>query len=361
MTASLLNSSGRSAAKHLKQIAAKPDSSLDGIGLASPYWGPEVRSAAGRLLRCWRFVANESADDNMMSITDTINSPVVAKDPSKSRPETAGGSASKEKDGKSTVNRNLGAGKGNEKGDKEEGAAETDRGDNSKPNRNSKKPRRDSSGAPEMAKPCTSPTLPPPERPRLIPLLLWDRLSLEFNPSQLRAVWAAVATVRETQLEREREQERVRRWELEKNAVLTSSKVADSSPSAQLASSNDPTGDGGGGPGDGSGGTRGALGEGGVVLLQGPPGTGKTRTVLGVVSAILARDKEKAPGTGAAGTGDGRNGLGMTLEVRPKQKRPGGAARLAAPKTHQRVSVRSSCFSRKGQGWSVGSEAYVLN
>lgn len=286
----------------------------------------------------------------MMSITDTINSPVGTRDSCKSQPETTGASASREKDGNGTGNRSLVRGKGKEGGDKDGGtprsAAETHGGGNSKSKHDSRKPRRDTSGASKKAKPCPSPVLPAPERPRLVPLLLWDRLSLEFNPSQLRAVWAAVATVRETQQERERERERVRKREREENAASTKSKNADSSPSAPLASSNDdPTGDGGDGLGGGGGSTRGVLAEGGVVLLQGPPGTGKTRTVLGVVSAILAREKEKAPGTGAAGAADGGNGgLGMTLEVRAKQKRPGGAARLAAAKTHQRVSVILFCF-----------------
>ncbi|CAM9623005.1 unnamed protein product, partial [Ectocarpus fasciculatus] len=36
-----------------------------------------------------------------------------------------------------------------------------------------------------------------PKRPSLVPAALWDRLSQEFNVSQLRAIWAAAASARE--------------------------------------------------------------------------------------------------------------------------------------------------------------------
>lgn len=85
-----------------------------------------------------------------------------------------------------------------------------------------------------------------------------------------------------------------------------------------------------------------------MVLLQGPPGTGKTRTVLGVVSAILARREEKTTATSgmvvggggsASKNGVGDRGMGTTLEVGgARQKRPGVAGRWVAAKTHQRVS-----------------------
>lgn len=194
------------------------------------------------------------------------------------------------------------------------------------------------------------PPLPPPEKPQLVPLPLWQRLSKEFNPSQLRAVWAAAATARETALERERERERdrTRSREHPEGPPSTPSKNAGKSPSAERrASRNASTGGGGSGASRLSGigeSARSGMADGGVVLLQGPPGTGKTRTVLGVVSVILGREKEKASGLGAgvvAGDG-GSGGRGMTLEVSSRQKRPGGAARLAAAKMHQRVRMKCS-------------------
>lgn len=139
----------------------------------------------------------------------------------------------------------------------------------------------------------------PPRRPSLVPIDLWDRLSREFNHSQVRAVWAATATAREQHEESLREREQA--------------------PMATTSSS--------------SGRER---AEGGVVLLQGPPGTGKTRTVLGLVSAILARRKEKV---GVISDG-GDRGSGTTLAVRSGQKRPTVAERWAAVKAHQRVRLR---------------------
>lgn len=191
-----------------------------------------------------------------------------------------------------------------------------------------------------------------PERPRLVPKLLWDRLSEEFNPSQLRAVWAAAATLHEIREEQDKlEHFRVRRGReavtVERTPLEGSrSKEAGAGATAQPSERR----------GNVSGqdelkaaqaSARRVGGEGGVVLLQGPPGTGKTRTVLGVVSAILARQKEKAVaghdvgpstnGVEAEGSGVAGRGMGMTLQVGVRRKRPGVAGRWTAAKTHLRV------------------------
>lgn len=144
----------------------------------------------------------------------------------------------------------------------------------------------------------------PPKRPSLVPVELWDRLSIEFNHSQVRAVWAATATAREQHEESLREREQAL-------------KATTSSSSGRERA------------------------EGGVVLLQGPPGTGKTRTVLGLVSAILARRKEKV---GVVNDVGGR-GSGTTLAVGSGQKRPTVAERWAAVKAHQRVSFMVLYFA----------------
>lgn len=145
----------------------------------------------------------------------------------------------------------------------------------------------------------------PPMRPSLVPVELWDRLSREFNHSQVRAVWAATATAREQHEESLRERGQARK--------------------AMTASF--------------SGRER---AEGGVVLLQGPPGTGKTRTVLGLVSAILARRKEKV----AIVSDGGDRGSGTTLAVGSGLKRPTVAERWAAVKAHQRVRLRYYIFRK---------------
>lgn len=196
-------------------------------------------------------------------------------------------------------------------------------------------------------------------RPRLVPHLLWSRLSREFNPSQLRAVWAAAASAGETRQELERER-----------------RAAGAAGAA--GSAGGATGEGGGDPsegrhagrGDAAGRTRElrVAAEGGVVLLQGPPGTGKTRTVLGVVSAILARQKEAGAHSvsngaagGAAGFGASGRGMGTTQEVGTRQKRPGVASRLAAAKTHQRVRFGERVGQPlcRGDGWGKGGSVWA--
>lgn len=248
----------------------------------STAWGPKVRAAAARLLRAWRGVVN--IDD-------------------KNKQEN-----------------------GNVQGE----AAATPNGGRDGPPGQGRTPAQ------------SSPNGMPPPRPSLVPRPLWERLAKEFNPSQLWAVWAAAASAKETSQERLRER-------------------AGAETAARETAGTDSSGEGKGKrsteqrPGHAAGSADGAATkavavsregtEGGVVLLQGPPGTGKTRTVLGVVSAILARQKEKL-GSGAAGGGGGAGssagvagrGMGMTLQVGARQKRPGVAGQWAAAKTHQRVS-----------------------
>ena len=181
---------------------------------------------------------------------------------------------------------------------------------------------------------------PAATRPCLIPDPLWLRLSQEFNHSQLRAVWAAAASAGEIRQELQRERR--------------SAAAAGAAAAAGGATDDAARNAGGHRPSDGNHAGRGGsadrardfrqTAEGGVVLLQGPPGTGKTRTVLGVVSAILARQKEDMAGdgggksvAGAAGSGVSGRGMGTTLDVGARRKRPGGVGRWAAAKTHQRV------------------------
>lgn len=302
VTATLLRSSGLPAATRLKLLFSKPKPSTDSTECNEPEWGPDIQTAARRLFKCWRVIANTCADTTGPRSSFT----------NKQTAETEGG----------------------------EGAiaipTATPNGDGAV----MKHPRQTAiTSSPGQGRPSTAP--PAPERPRLIPLPLWERLSQEFNHSQLRAVWAAAASARETYAEREWQHER------EKLAPSTFSKVAES-----LSAMPEAAGDGEKRTGDGAaasrGGMRAGLSEGGIVLLQGPPGTGKTRTIQGIVSAILARGKEKPAGAAALASGDGGNGgHGMKLEVKRTQKRARGAGTWAAAKTHQRVSVIVSgvhCF-----------------
>ncbi|CBN79685.1 Presumed helicase required for RNA polymerase II transcription termination and processing of RNAs [Ectocarpus siliculosus] len=164
-----------------------------------------------------------------------------------------------------------------------------------------------------------------PKRPSLVPAALWDRLSQEFNVSQLRAIWAAAASAREAQ---------------EDLAAAARDNDGRATPEAAvLAERRAPVNHAAATANRREGGARGGGSKGGVVLLQGPPGTGKTRTVLGVVSAILARREEKDCGSGGGGGGAGARGMGTTLAPGARQKRPGVAGRWVAAKTHQRILV----------------------
>ena len=266
VTADLLTSRGREAARCAKRLSKAPDLSLG------------VRATAARLLRAWRGVVDADKKTNSGGEDDG--------------PE-------KQKQG--------GVVKDNDRRGNEEQALRAvapatmtaEASDKNAPSSNNS----DNNISEER-----SPAPPAPlARPSLVPDTLWERLSREFNHSQLRAVWAATASARETCEEQQRERAR---------------KAADPGRSVIGAA---------GGAGISFGRER---AEGGVILLQGPPGTGKTRTVLGVVSAILARRKENAT------TGGGGQGSGTTLAVGSRQqKRPGAAGRWAAVKTHQRVST----------------------
>lgn len=188
----------------------------------------------------------------------------------------------------------------------------------------------------------------PPPIPSLVPYPLWERLCREFNPSQLKAVWAAAASAREIQQERQRDYQ-VAQTALggaaKSDAKITGGAVNSTADKCMFSAGIE------GGSRVGGCFREGA--EGGVVLLQGPPGTGKTRTVLGVVSAILACQKDRTAGriseeVGAksAAFSIGGRGMGMTLAVGAKQKRSGVAGRWTAAKTHQRVRILTQNLER---------------
>lgn len=329
MTSELLKSRGAGTAKRLQALATSSDA-----------WTPEVRAAAARLMRYWRAVANvqhAAGSDSCPLLPDSASQELFLSASENHEHSEDGrngtrGAGRKREGGGGCVEvglykENAGKDKAKGKGKKDvEGIVEStfevssrqhtrrrgsggksDRGDKAVDSKDQQITQQPPTSAP--SRPLTP---PPPARPRLVPLPLWERLEREFNPSQLRAVWAAAASALETRVERERE----------RLAMLVRG-PNDSNDSGRV--------------GGGGGGTSTRAGaEGGVILLQGPPGTGKTRTVLGVVSAILARQKE-TPGGGAAADG-GNGGKGMTLEVGRRQKRPGVAGRWAAAKTHQRVS-----------------------
>ncbi|CAM9371654.1 unnamed protein product, partial [Scytosiphon promiscuus] len=291
VTPDLLSSHGRSTAKRLKHLTT-----------AKSYaWGPEVPYTAARLLRAWRSVVAASAG----------GSGGGASTPSSQAAGRAGGS--------------RGGGRAGERGsadaaDKMGAPSEAGMGVESSPTVSSVGHKlgalvhgSDGAASPRLEHSSNGNHPPPmprhsPRRPSLVPAELWDRLSQEFNVSQLTAIWASAASASEGRKER-------------------TGGAADPHISRWV--------------------TGGA-----VVLLQGPPGTGKTRTVLGVVSAILARREEKTTvthgggGDGVGGIGDGsRNGvgdrgMGTTLEVAgTRKKRPGVAGRWVAAKTHQRILV----------------------
>ena len=346
------HSHGRTTAKRLKGLSRSEE------------WGPVVRGAAARLLRAWRTTVN---DGGSMGGTPAACMPGTSVAPSEDRTDgrgegkgavrtvaTAAAAALSERSAQAT-------GTPQDEKEEEEEEKEKDKGDNS--SRKTKPPtamillssgaRDDTDTAVAVAprpaaslhppkgrasrpqpQPQPQPRLqqpPKPKRPSLVPAVLWDRLSQEFNASQLNAIWAAAASQLEARHERTRAAAATTPTVKAAAATTTATTPARVEAAAVVVAAE---------------GYR-AVG-GGIVLLQGPPGTGKTRTILGVVSAILARREEKgvggtgvsAAGDRCSGDGDGERGMGTTLGVGARRKRPGVgvAGRWVAAKTHQRVS-----------------------
>lgn len=177
-----------------------------------------------------------------------------------------------------------------------------------KNSRAAKGPSRAKSRQEFMGDSATPEAFPSPTKPRSLPTALWNRLQKEFNPSQLRAVSAAVASSEETEAE------------LSRVGTRGKTEAGGASPSVGIAI---------------AGGAGRVAKEAVVVLLQGPPGTGKTRTVRGVVSAILACQKQHGgvPLSPPAVPGHG----GQRSEAGKPPKRSRFASRWTATTGRQRV------------------------
>lgn len=305
-----------------------------------------VRGAATRLLRAWRATVNDSGSGSGsngmsaasvpgMSVSRRTNNEVTAGGEGEGAVRAAAATSVSERGAKATS-------KPPQEKEKEK-ERKTERGDEDEDEDTSSRRNYDASAAllptsdggavaRRPAKKGQPQSPAKPKRPSLVPAPLWGRLSQEFNASQLTAIWAAAASQLEARQER-----------ATSAAATTATQPArvQAGPAAAAAA-------------PAAAASYRTVG-GGIVLLQGPPGTGKTRTILGVVSALLARREEK--GEGAAGTGatagegcggafggdeGGDRGMGTTLGVGARQKRPGVAGRWVAAKTHQRVSGRGA-------------------
>ncbi|CAB1096326.1 unnamed protein product [Ectocarpus sp. CCAP 1310/34] len=324
----LLTSHGRGTAKRLKRLSK------------SEVWGPDVRNAAARLLRAWRGVVDVGGGATAYSKAATKRS----QDEERGGAGSGGGGAGSSEGGaKAKVGaeqivdrvRPAASTKPRLVGEKEQEEEENDEQQGiSSSGHKSPAPMPDAGSSSSDFSPKV--TCPPekqqkeqqqtPKRPSLVPAALWDRLSQEFNVSQLRAIWAAAASAREAHEDLAAAARGNDGPATPETAVLAERRAPVNHAAAATANRRE-------------GGARGGGSKGGVVLLQGPPGTGKTRTVLGVVSAILARREEKDCASGGGRSGASARGMGTTLAPEARQKRPGVAGRWVAAKTHQRVLV----------------------
>eukprot|EP00903_Cladosiphon_okamuranus_P019598 g18024.t1 len=357
VTPELLTSHGRATAKRLKGLSK------------SEAWGPVVRGAAARLLRAWRSTVNDGGSSSASNGTSAASAPGtrVPHNSNSEEKQRIGGegegdgavgaaaAAVSERGSKATSKRpqERGPQERDKEEEKEKGKERRERenmddGDDDEDDISSQKNKTaalplSSDGGADARRPAkggravhANPQSPPrPKRPSLVPAALWDRLSHEFNASQLTAIWAAAASQQEARQERAASAA----GRTAKQPARVQTRPAAAPAAAATAASYRTV-------------------AGGIVLLQGPPGTGKTRTILGVVSAILARREEKEEGVanartgtearagegcggafGGDGGGGGDRGMGNTLAVGARQKRPGVAGRWVAAKTHQRVLV----------------------
>lgn len=334
---------GRGTATRLKRISK------------SKVWSPEVRDAAARLLRTWRGVVD---------VSGTAQPPKAKEKLSRrqEKPDDDGGRTADPKGKRRAAHAKVVTESGGE-GKKPEDASRSKRNTAASISDTGVVSSRPDDDSPKHSCP------PPqqlqdqnqqrsPERPSLVPATLWDRLSQEYNFSQLSAIWAAAASALEARQEGRNAAGGTNKVggvdhpggavaePIERRTPVNGAAATAATATSRRA---------------GEGGAFRGGGKGGIVLLQGPPGTGKTRTILGVVSAILARGEEKdsagrggsfdvcggggrPAGSTSAGVGD--RGMGTTLEVGTKQKRPGLAGRWVAAKTHQRVSEKHADMIR---------------